>query len=250
MFKFLSEEEMIVVIDAMEERSFAANETVIKEGDDGGVLFVVEEGNLDCYKKFEGQSEPTYLKTYESGQVFGELALLYNAPRAATITAKTAVVLWELDRTTFNNIVKEAAMKKRDKYEEFLLSVPILQSVNSYERAKIADAIKDQTFQPGETVITEGEEGSVFYIIIEGNAIATKTMTNGQVNEVMKYGAGDYFGELALLRDTPRAANVKAKTRLRVASIDRDSFKRLLGPLDEILQRNMEMYLRVHEENE
>ena len=66
----------------------------------------------------------------------------------------------------------------------------------------------------------------------------------------MKYGAGDYFGELALLRDTPRQANVKAKSRLRVASIDRDSFKRLLGPLDEILQRNMEMYLRVHEENE
>jgi len=51
----------------------------------------------------------------------------------------------------------------------------------------------------------------------------------------MQYTQGEYFGELALLRDTPRAANVVAKTRLRVASIDRDSFKRLLGPLDEIL---------------
>lgn len=170
---------------------------------------MVEEGVLDCWKLFEGQQESTYLKSYEQGSVFGELALLYNAPRAATIRAKTNVLLWELDRITFNHIVKDAAVKKREKYEEFLLSVPILQSVNSYERAKIADAIKEHTFKQGEIVITEGEEGNVFYIIIEGEAIATKAMGHGQApSQVMEYKPGSYFGELALLRDTPRAANV------------------------------------------
>lgn len=87
---------------------------------------MVEEGVLDCWKLFEGQQNSTYLKSYEQGSVFGELALLYNAPRAATIKAKTNVLLWELDRITFNHIVKDAAVKKREKYEEFLLSVPIL----------------------------------------------------------------------------------------------------------------------------
>lgn len=213
------------------------------------MLYVVEEGQLDCYKLFEGHSEATYLKTYEPGQVFGELALLYNAPRAASIHCKTNVHLWELDRLTFNHIVKDAAMKKREKYDEFLMSVPILQSVNSYERAKIADAIKEQTYQPGEAVITEGEEGQVFFIIISGEAVATKVMGPGQQpKEVMKYKPGEYFGELALLRNTPRAATVTAKTKLRAASIDRDSFKRLLGPLDEILKRNMEMYMKCAEE--
>ena len=48
----------------------------------------------------------------------------------------------------------------------------------------------------------------------------------------MKYSPGDYFGELALLKSGVREANVVAKTELKVASIDRDSFKRLLGPLD------------------
>jgi cAMP-dependent protein kinase regulator len=52
--------------------------------------------------------------------------LLYNAPRAATIKAKSAALLWELDRQTFNHIVKDAAQKKRDKYEDFLATVPIL----------------------------------------------------------------------------------------------------------------------------
>ena len=58
----------------------------------------------------------------------------------------------------------------------------------------------------------------------------------------MQYKAGDYFGELALLKSGVREANVVAKSQLKVASIERDSFKRLLGPLDDILKRNMEAY--------
>jgi cAMP-dependent protein kinase regulator len=114
------------------------------------------------------------LKTYQPGEAFGELALLYNAPRAATIVAKTDSVCWELDRATFNHIVKDAAQKKRDKYEDFLSSVEILQSMDSNERAKIADVIQERDFQPGEKVLTEGEAGNVFYLIISGEAFATK----------------------------------------------------------------------------
>lgn len=56
-----------------------------------------------------GESQPKHLKSYEPGEAFGELALLYNAPRAATIVAKTDSSLWVLDRNTFNHIVKDAA---------------------------------------------------------------------------------------------------------------------------------------------
>ncbi len=150
MFKALGDAELSIVIDAMEEKKFDAGVTVITEGEAGSVLFVVEEGQLDCSKRMEAGSEAaTYLKTYQPGEAFGELALLYNAPRAATIVAKTAVHLWQLDRNTFNHIVKDAAQNKRDKYEDFLASVPILQSIDHYERSKIADAIKEQTFSAG-----------------------------------------------------------------------------------------------------
>lgn len=78
----------------------------------------------------------------------------------------------------------------------------------------------------------------------EGEAIATKTIEAGQPpKEVMKYNPGDYFGELALLKNEPRAANVIATTKLKVVSLDRNSFKRLLGPLDDILKRNMDAYI-------
>ena len=85
------------------------------------MLYVVEAGELDCFKRLDpNAANPTHLKTYNPGEAFGELALLYNAPRAATIIAKTACTLWQLDRNTFNHIVKDAAQNKRDKYEDFL----------------------------------------------------------------------------------------------------------------------------------
>jgi len=58
----------------------------------------------------------------------------------------------------------------------------------------------------------------------------------------MQYKGGDYFGERALLKNEPRAASVIAKTDCNVVSMDRHSFKRLMGPLEEILKRNMDSY--------
>ena len=72
-------------------------------------MFVVETGTLTCTKNIKGNSEPLFLKKYVQGDAFGELALLYNAPRAANITADTECVLWSLDRETFNYIVKDAS---------------------------------------------------------------------------------------------------------------------------------------------
>ena len=112
----------------------------------------------------EGEA-PTLLKNYEPGEAFGELALLYNAPRAATITALKQTQLYSLDRNTFNHIVKDAAQKKREKYEQFLSTVKILQSMDNYERSKLSDAFKEEQFKPEDLIIKEGDQGNDFYII-------------------------------------------------------------------------------------
>ena len=115
--------------------------------------------------------------------------------------------------------------------------------MDSYERSKLSDAIVEKWFEEGDYVIKEGEEGNIFYLIMSGQAIATKTVEPGKAPvQVAAYKEGEYFGERALLKNEPRAANVIASTRLQVVQLDRGSFKRLLGPIDTILMRNMENY--------
>ncbi|EAR86860.2 CAMP-dependent kinase, regulatory protein (macronuclear) [Tetrahymena thermophila SB210] len=242
MFQSLDENEQRVVIGAMEEKKFKAGETIIKQGDDGDELYVVDSGLLDCYKEKANQ-EKILLKTYKEGEAFGELALLYNAPRAATIIAKTDCILFSLDRPTFNHIVKDAAAKKREKYEAFLSKVEILHDMIPYERLQIADALHSHKFSKGDYIVKEGENGNSFFILEEGIAVATKVMQAGQAPvKVYEYKSGDYFGEIALLKNQTRAANVIAESDCTVVSMDRESFKRLLGPLEDILRRNFHKY--------
>ncbi|CAG9333182.1 unnamed protein product [Blepharisma stoltei] len=240
-FSHLEEKDKKVVIDAMESKSVRNGEFVIRQGEDGDLLYIVESGKLECTKVINGNE--TFLKFYETGGVFGELALLYNAPRAATIKAVVDSELWALDRSTFVNIVKEAAVKRRERFEILLSRVKILESMDTYEKVQIADALTSATYASGEYIIREGEWGDLFYMIEEGTAVATKTLHPGMPpEEVMRYQAGDYFGELALLKDDARAANVIATSDIKCVTLDRHAFKRLLGPLEEILRRNFEVY--------
>lgn len=111
--------------------------------------------------------------------------------------------------------MKEAAAKKREKYEEFLKKVKILSNMDEYERSKLADALKEEWYNEGDFVIKEGDDGNVFYLIMSGEAVATKTMELGKPPmQVFKYSTGDYFGERALIKNEPRAANIIATTQL------------------------------------
>lgn len=120
-----------------------------------------------------------------------------------------------------------------------------MSSVEPYEITQISDALKLATFRQGDYVIREGEMGDVFYMIEEGEAEATITYEPGKPAQTVKYyRAGDYFGELALIKGEPRAANIIAKTNLKLVTLDRGSFKRLLGPIQDILKRNSENYTK------
>ena len=243
-FSNLDKNEIKIVIDAMEEKIFNKNENIINQYENGDCLYIVEEGNLECYKKTKNSEK--LIKTYSSGDSFGELALLYNCPRAATIKCQSKkCILWSLDRETFNFIVRDAANKKREKYLNFLKNIDILSTIDEYELMQICDSLKTGIFYKNDYIIKENEMGDVFYILEEGECNATKTFEPGKppliINNYSK--PGEYFGERALISGEPRAANIQVVSDVcKVVSLDRQSFNRLLGPIKNILKRNMEKY--------
>lgn len=240
LFSSLDEDSFRLVLDALVEKSIPAqNIKVITQGDEGDYFYIIESGEFDIYINPAGSVEAgpegmgNKVGTIGPGGSFGELALMYNAPRAATVvSASKGGLLWALDRLTFRRILMDNAFQKRKMYEGFLEEVPLLSSLKPYERSKIADALETVKFEAGAKIITEGEPGDAFYLLEAGQATAHK---DGK--PVKEYHRGDFFGELALLDDKPRAATVAATTAVKVARLGRDQFKRLLGPVESIMRR-------------
>lgn len=242
LFSHLEDEQSAQVLGAMVEKSIPAKDIkVISQGDQGDFFYVVEKGRFDVYVNPAGMTLPgpgglgNKVTTIETGGSFGELALMYNAPRAATVqSAESNCTLWALDRVTFRRILMDSTFQRRRLYEGFLEEVTLLSTLTKYERSKIADALETQKFPAGTTIIKEGDAGEAFYLLESGEAEAFKA---GTENPVKHYKKGDYFGELALLNDAPRAASVVSKTDVKVATLGKDGFQRLLGPVESIMRR-------------
>ncbi|VDD77813.1 unnamed protein product [Mesocestoides corti] len=241
LFRCLDEDQMRDVIDAMFERKVEAGERVITFGEDGDNFYVIEEGNYDIIVKVKGVEKK--VGQYNGSGSFGELALMYNTPRAATIQATTPGIVWVMTRDVFMKIVLKSAFNKRKMYEDLLNQVPILKSLSVYERTSIADALHTQIFEEGAKIISQGEEGEEMYFVEDGEVrITMKKSGCDEETELTRIKKGGYFGELALLTKSPRVASAYAATRTKLAVLDVGSFERLLGPCLEILQRNIDNY--------
>ena len=244
LFSHLEEEQANLVLGALVENNIPARGIkVITQGDAGDYFYIVERGVFDIYVNSSGVIGPgpdgmgTKVNSIGPGGSFGELALMYNAPRAATvISTEPSSTLWRLDRVTFRRILMDSAFQRRRMYESFLEEVPLLQSLTSYERSKIADALDAQRYKAGDVIIREGDPGEDFFLLESGEAEVYKNEAGP--NPVTRYKKGDYFGELALLDNKPRAASVVAKTDVKVAVVGKDGFQRLLGPVEGIMRRN------------
>lgn len=244
LFKSLDNDQMTQVLDAMFEKVVEPGEHIIDEGDDGDYFYVIESGVYDILKILDGEQK--HVGQYDNRGSFGELALMYNAPRAATIVATTTGNLWAMDRQTFRKIVVKATAKKRRMYEDFLTKVEVLSVLKEDERSKVADAIETRCFNENDTIIAQGDAPDYFYIVVEGSVVIKRRGDDkndpGREIFLTNLNAGQFFGELAFLTNKPRAASVYAAENVKLAALDVQAFERLLGPCKKLLERNMTIY--------
>lgn len=238
---------------------------IIKEGDlQADYFYIVEDGMFDVFvseelpisqdgletevtevspsglespSESESPSRTKHLNVISKGGCFGELALLYHAPRAATVVAKTTASVWVIDRNNFKSILMKASDKQIEEYMKLLTKVEILNPLLMEERKALAGALKDQRFSLGDKIMKQGDEGSTFYILYDGEVIVVKD--GKEVNKLKAGGSrGDrpFFGEAALLCDDRRNATIQVTSpTAKVLVLHREMFNALLGPLKEIM---------------
>lgn len=110
---------------------------------------------------------------------------------------------------------------------EALEAIPLFQGLDDDVLALVAGRLETETYSAGETIIRQGDPGDKLYILV-GGAVDVERETDGKTLSVATLQPGDYFGEMALIKDAARMASVVARTEARVYSLGQGDFNRLL----------------------
>jgi cAMP-dependent protein kinase regulator len=225
LFSDVEHDEMINIAKGMIELHVGQGTRVIEQGNEGDFFYVVAQGIF--HVMVDGMELPGV--EYGPGTCFGELALMYSNPRAATVWCVSATAtLYALERETFRNVLCGDRARRREIFEQFLLNLSIFHSQTPLEISRIADVLLETKFAPGEIIVRHGDANIAamkFFLIVEGEAEAI----DSQGSVLRRLLPGEYFGERGLMDRIPRTATVRAITALKCGALDVAAFERLLG---------------------
>jgi cAMP-dependent protein kinase regulator len=217
-------------------------EVLIREGDDGDLLFVLWAGKVDVIKETES-GHRSVVATLGRGDIFGEIALLNSSKRTSTVVTTTPVDCLILTRDDFQREVvnKLGAREVEDKIQRagFLRRTELFSDWNPKSIVMLTSRCKVQDFNDGDLLIQEGHENKYFYLLYEGNLEVYKNQ-----KWVANLEPGKFCGEISLLKNIPATADVKAKGKVRCFVFDKETFLEIVTKdfftgymLDEELER-------------
>ncbi|CAG9465654.1 unnamed protein product [Pedinophyceae sp. YPF-701] len=226
LFEMVSLPARKAIIDSMDYIELAAGQVIMKQGDSkADKFYVLEKGHAEIRKKAEDGSESGRIEI-GPGSCFGEIALLYNTPRTATVTCKTACRLWVMERAVYKGIVTAYSRRITDEMFYLMESIPALSVLNEEQRRKLADAMDPMEFEDGETIFRKGDEADRFFLVKEGHI---RIVDEGRTISMVSPGQG--FGERALQFDIKRTADAVCEGYVVCYTITKQAFQRLIGPL-------------------
>ncbi|XP_013105254.2 cGMP-dependent protein kinase 1 [Stomoxys calcitrans] len=232
---YMDKERKEMVIDAMEMLHFKQNDFIINEDDEGSEIYVSEEGKFDVIK------QDKVIGQFGGETVFGELAILYNAKRFASIRAVTNAKVWKIDRDKFRKIMVISGSKEREENLHFLRSAPFLNDLSEEVLSKVVDLLQRKFFATNTCIVREGDIGNEFFIIRGGTVTIKKLTDAGEERVVDNRKRGDYFGEQALLNADRRQASVYADAPgTEVLKLDREAFISYLGTIPQLRELPVE----------
>lgn len=223
---------------ATQNKTYKKGDTLIKVGEHGEEYFILQTGCVEVQVYDDDSQEVIATKTLTDGAAFGELALLYNSPRSATITALTDCNCWTLDTKTFKKVILGKAIQDRQIRLAFLDKIKAFEKMDRYKKLRLLDGLEVQKFKSGSTIVREHEKGEYFYIIEQGDVKCTKTNENGEQEVIRHLKNGEYFGEIAIMQsESLRTLTVTAVEDTKLLAMNRETFYQCLGEFTNYLQK-------------
>lgn len=228
LFNTLTKESIHNLIKEFKLYSFNSKTVVFKEGSDGENFYVINTGSVEVL--VDGNSKAVLSK----GGYFGEMALLHNSKRTATIRTLEKSLFWVLTRDGFRAAVKSVSDAKMNENKQFLEKIPLFSRLTTSQKESLLTLLVTHEFNPGQRIVKEKDNGDLLYIIKKGNVVVS-------VEGIQKrqLGPGDFFGEQALLYKTTRTASVDAIDKVSLLSLKADDMVDLLGSqLESVIYKN------------
>jgi CRP-like cAMP-binding protein len=239
LFENDGESELIELINLFKPVTKKKGERVVEQGEKGDTFYVVESGELSIQIKTGKGKDAKTMKCgqYSTGAAFGELALIFDSPRAATITATTNVKLWCLERQAYRLRIGQIRFQEREEKLNFIRRCKIRgrDFCELFDASQIEDlscVVKTDHYKEGSVVLREGEVNDTLYIIRSGTVDRFKRTQDGKIGSVRE---GQTFGTYALLTVTTSTETFVAATDIVVYYLTHNDFESMIGTMQDAL---------------
>jgi cGMP-dependent protein kinase 1 len=227
-FNTLTHDQKKSIIACMKYYSIQSNQIIFQQGQPGQIFFIIVLGMAEVLVN------GNRVNTLSEGTGFGEIALMHDTPRTATVKTLTPAHLWGIDRTQFKSIIEQMNASNYQENKNFIESVSVFSILKPSQIEALLGSVNTLTFVPNQVIVKEGDIGDLLYIIKDGTVSCTRKNL-----EVLKFHKGEYFGEQALIYNSPRTATCTALTQVKCLSINRESLAIALGSqLQSIIFKN------------
>eukprot|EP00934_Nitzschia_sp_Nitz4_P007140 Nitzschia sp. Nitz4//scaffold101_size76361//18153//20439//NITZ4_005596-RA/size76361-augustus-gene-0.1-mRNA-1//1//CDS//3329532140//7130//frame0 len=240
MFRNITNDQREMIFGVMEPIPVKAGTWVIKQGSVGDRFYIIDEGKFEVRIVPDGETDDgsggALIHVYEgsvakhSHPCFGELALMYSAPRSASIIARSDGHLWGLHRSAFRQVLAQAQGTRKELVKT-LSSITIFKGLSEEEVRKLASAFDEIAFGRGENIVEQSHYGDSMFVITSGSCELVKLVKGVPRNLTLK--AGDYFGHEVMVDQQKYAATVISLQTTTGWKIDRTVLSQTV-PLDKL----------------
>jgi ATP-binding cassette subfamily B protein len=232
--RLLPEDSRRLVSEAFVPVSFGFGEVVVEEGSEADSFYVIVEGAARVLKRAES-GEELPLGSLGPGDTFGEVALLGNGDRTATVRASSRLEALKLDGAVFRAVV-QVSPEIREHFERHVERLRLgdlfrlssaMRELDPETLAQLIDSLERVRVEQGELVVRQGDASDSMFFVEEGRLRALWQTEEGKLGDVAYLRRGDFFGERSLLLGAPRAVSVEAVTPATLLVLHEPDFRRL-----------------------